>query len=275
MFGARSCWCFHFIIHFKQLKFNQKKCKISLDGWQQSLMHCMLRILVWKACRRVYVSVCLCTVCPCPTYLSPLIFFPQSSRVPSRMWHSFFCLLSHQSISALVTASEIPRCSSEEGRGGRRGEEKRGEERREGSDRAIVARILQGLPEQPTLKTLCLHSCKLSWRESSLADYQEFVRQLMYSLRCFIQCNIQYLCWQKWWLQKCENTPSWLFIKPKSQITEYNLLSSEKDLSHNSFLQSLKKLECHQIETAYMQNEISSWNSQHLLLMLFHTFHHH
>lgn len=132
MFGARSCWCFHFIIHFKQLKFNQKKCKISLDGWQQSLMHCMLRILVWKACRRVYVSVCLCTVCPCPTYLSPLIFFPQSSRVPSRMWHSFFCLLSHQSISALVTASEIPRCSSEEGRGGRRGKEKRGEERRGG-----------------------------------------------------------------------------------------------------------------------------------------------
>lgn len=98
MFGARSCWCFHFIIHFKQLKFNQKKCKISLDGWQQSLMHCMLRILVWKACRCVYVSVCLCTVCPCPTYLSPLIFFPSLAGFPRGCD-------THSSASSLIKAS--------------------------------------------------------------------------------------------------------------------------------------------------------------------------
>ncbi|MEQ2216357.1 hypothetical protein XENOCAPTIV_014886 [Xenoophorus captivus] len=94
---------------------------------------------------------CWCTIRPCFSSLF-LHYFSASPAMLHRVCDTHSSAFSH--MKACVTAAEIPECSSEQGRGGRRGEVKEGRRAKRGSDRAIVAGILQGLPEQPTLKAL-------------------------------------------------------------------------------------------------------------------------
>lgn len=115
-------------------------------------------------CVKMCVCVWECTVCPCLSYLPPL-FCCLCSWAPWRLWHSFLSFLSHERAWTPCCCLWDPRVLIRGGERGEKGWEEEGWRAERGSDRAIVARIPQGLPEHPPLKTLCCHV--LSWREGA------------------------------------------------------------------------------------------------------------